>query len=321
MVARIVPPKPRLNAIPRLVQILGVLARHNFAGALFGRRRWPKPQDVREAFEELGLVFLKFGQVLAMRHDLLPAAYTQELALLHDDLPAMDMAEVRARIEGELGAPLTQLFATFADKPLGAATIAQVHEATLPDGRRVAVKVQRAGLGARIATDIQALSFLIALGERLFPSLRALDLPVVVREFAVSLKRETDFGREARSIMLFRAAVADVPNLWIPDVVSERTAGRVLTLAFSAGERIDYCAKLHPEAIPGAINTLVTLMLQTTFEEGLLHADPHPGNVFVLPPARHGPPGPPQSRKAHSSPGCPARWPVPARRTSRPPSW
>ena len=80
-------------------------------------------------------MFLKFGQVLAMRHDLLPAAYTQELALLHDDLPAMDMAEVRARIEGELGAPLTQLFATFADKPLGAATIAQVHEATLHNGR------------------------------------------------------------------------------------------------------------------------------------------------------------------------------------------
>ncbi len=74
------------------MQILGVLARHGFAGALFGRRSWPKPTDVREALEELGLVFLKFGQVLAMRHDLLPAAYTQELELLHDDLPAMDMA-------------------------------------------------------------------------------------------------------------------------------------------------------------------------------------------------------------------------------------
>ena len=286
MAARTDPRKSRLSAIPRLMQILGLLARHNFAGALFGRRRWPKPQAVREALEELGLVFLKFGQVLAMRRDLLPAAYTRELELLHDDLPAMDRVEVHARIEAELGAPLTQLFATFADRPLGAATIAQVHEATLPDGRRVAVKVQRAGLEARIATDIRALSLLIALGERVFPSLRAFDLPVVVREFAVSLKRETDFGREAQSIVLFRAALIDVPDLWIPDVVAERTAGMVLTLAFSAGERIDNYAKQHPELMPRAINTLITLMLRTIFEEGLFHADPHPGNVFVLPDGR-----------------------------------
>jgi len=112
MAARIDPLMSRQHAIPRLMQILGVLARHKFAGALFGRRRWPKPQDVREALEELGLVFLKFGQVLAMRHDLLPAAYTQELELLHDDLPAMDMAEARAPNEGEMRTPLTHLFAT-----------------------------------------------------------------------------------------------------------------------------------------------------------------------------------------------------------------
>ena len=286
MAARTDPRHSRLSALSRLVQILGVLARHGFGGALFGRRRWPPPQAVRAALEELGLVFLKFGQVLAMRHDLLPAAYTQELALLHDDLPAMAMAEVRARIAAELGAPLPQLFATFADKPLGAATIAQVHEATLPDGRRVAVKVQRTGLQARIATDIRALSFLVAVGESLFPSLRALDLPRVVSAFAVSLSRETDFSREARSITLFRAAVVDVPDLWIPDVVAERSAGMVLTLAFSAGERIDHCARQHPQTMPGAIHTLVTLMLQTIFEAGLFHADPHPGNVFVLPDGR-----------------------------------
>jgi len=274
------------RAAPRLMQILRVLARHKFLGALLGKRHWPPPKEVREALEELGLTFLKFGQVLAMRRDLLPDSYIDELELLHDHLPAMGIDAVRATVEGELGAPLTELYSSFGETPLAAATIAQVHEATLRDGRHVAVKVQRPGLKAIISRDIAALSYFVALGERLFPGLRALDLPVVVHEFANSLNRETDFGREARSIALFRRALAEVPDLWIPDVVPECSRGTVLTLEYSAGERIDFYARLHPEAMPRAINTLVKLMLQTIFEEGLFHADPHPGNVFVLPDGR-----------------------------------
>jgi ubiquinone biosynthesis protein len=276
----------KMRAIPRLMQILRVLIRHKFLGALFGRGHWPAPQEVRETLEELGVVFLKFGQVLAMRRDLLPAAYTRELEQLHDQLPAMAFGAVRAKIEAELGAPLTALFSSFNETPIGSATIAQVHEATLPDGRHVAVKVQRPGLKAKIATDMAALNYLVALGQRLFPRLRQLDLPIVVREFAISLNRETDFMREARSVVLFRTAVADFPDLWIPDVVTECSNAAVLTLDFAAGERIDYYARRHPEAIPRSVNTLVTLMLQTIFEEGLFHADPHPGNVFVLPDGR-----------------------------------
>jgi ubiquinone biosynthesis protein len=275
-----------LRAAPRLMQILRVLARHKFLGALRGKKHWPPPKEVREAFEELGLVFLKFGQVLAMRRDLLPAAYIHELELLHDELPAMGIDEVRATVEVELGGPLTELFSSFSETPLAAATIAQVHEATMQDGRHVAVKVQRPCLEAIISTDIAALTYLVALGERLFPRLRALDLPVVVHEFANSLNRETDFGREARSIVLFRTALADVPDFCIPNVVAECSRGTVLTLEYVAGERIDHYAKLHPEAMPRSMNTLVRLMLQTIFEEGLFHADPHPGNVFVLPDGR-----------------------------------
>ena len=286
MAVLIDPDRSKLRAVPRLMQILGVLARHKFLGALLGRGHWPPPKEVRETLEELGVVFLKFGQILAMRRDLLPVAYTKELELLHDQLPPMSIAVVRARIKAELGAPVTELFSTFAEAPLGAATIAQVHEATTLDGQHVAVKVQRPGLKVKIATDIAALTYLVALGEKLFPRLRAMDLPVVVREFAISLNRETDFTREARSIVLFRTAMADFPDLWIPDVVPACTNGAVLTLQFSAGERIDYYAKKHPKAIPKAMNTLVTLMLQTIFEEGLFHADPHPGNVFVLPDKR-----------------------------------
>jgi ubiquinone biosynthesis protein len=193
-----------LHAGPRLLQILRVLARHKFLGALRGKRHWPPPHEVRETFEERGLTFLKFGQVLAMRRDLLPDAYIDELELLHDQLPALGIDAVRATVEAELGAPLTTLFAEFSATPLAAATIAQVHEATLHDGRHVAVKVQRPDLEAMIATDIAALTYLVTLGENLFPRLRALDLPVSVREFASSLNRETDFSREARSIGPYR---------------------------------------------------------------------------------------------------------------------
>ena len=287
MAVRIDPEKSSLlRAAPRLMQILRVLARHKFLGALRGKNHWPPPKEVRETFEELGLTFLKFGQVLAMRRDLLPDAYIDELEQLHDQLPALGIDAVRATVEAELGATLTELFASFGETPLAAATIAQVHEATMHDGRHVAVKVQRPGLETMITTDISALTYLAALGERLFPRLRALDLPVLVREFADSLNKETDFSREARSIVLFRAALADVPNLWIPDVVAEYSSENVLTMDFSAGERVDIYARLHPEAVPQAINTLVRLMLQTIFEEGLFHADPHPGNVLVLPDGR-----------------------------------
>jgi ubiquinone biosynthesis protein len=275
-----------LKSAPRLMQILRVLLRHKFLGALRGKNHWPPPQEVRETFEELGLTFLKFGQVLAMRRDLLPDAYINELEELHDQLPALGIDAVRDTVEAELGAPLTELFASFGEIPLAAATIAQVHDATMPDGRRVAVKVQRPGLEEMISTDIAALTYLAALAESLFPRLRAFDLPVLVSEFANSLNRETDFIHEARSIMLFRAALADISDLWIPEVVAERSSGSILTMEFSDGERIDLHAKAHPEAMPRLINTLVRLTLQTIFEEGLFHADPHPGNVLVLPDGR-----------------------------------
>jgi ubiquinone biosynthesis protein len=287
MAVRIDPRKRSLlRAGPRLMQILRVLARHKFLGALRGERHWPPPKEVRETVEELGLTFIKFGQVLALRRDLLPDAYIDELELLHDQLPAMGIDTVRATVEVELGAPLTKLFSSFSETPLAAATIAQVHEATTQDGRHVAVKVQRPGLKRIISKDIAALTYLVALVETIFPRLRALDLPVVVREFAGSLNRETDFRHEARSIVLFRAALADVPDFWIPDVVAEYSSGAVLTMEYSAGERVDLYAKSHPEAMPRAINTLVKLMLHTIFEEGLFHADPHPGNVFVMPDGR-----------------------------------
>lgn len=270
----------------RLLHVARVLFRHRLLGALLNRKKLPPPQAVRRAIEELGLTYIKFGQVLAMQRGLLPDAYIDELALLHDQVPAMGITAVRDIIETELGEPVDSLYLEFSETPLGAASIAQVHDATLWDGRRVAVKVQRPDLGEIISRDIAALNLLVRLGEKFIPRLRPLDLPAVLKELASGLRRETDFAREASSITVFRNTTAEYPDVWIPEVIADYTRGSVLTMEFSAGERIDAYARQHPEAMPQAMNTLVRLMMQTIFEDGLFHADPHPGNVFVLPDGR-----------------------------------
>ncbi|MCM2263883.1 MAG: AarF/UbiB family protein [Desulfuromonadales bacterium] len=275
-----------LRSTPRLLQILRILARHRFLGAVRGKRHWPPPAEVRKTFEELGLTFIKLGQVLALRRDLLPEAYIQELEQLLDQVPARDFDTVRDRVEQELGAPLPEIFSSFSKTPLAAATIAQVHEATLRDGRHVVVKVRRPDLEEIIATDIAAMRGLVALVEGLFPRLRALDLPVLIGKFADSLSRETDFRREARSIGLSRNALADIPDLWIPEVVAEYSTEAILTMEFAAGERVNLYAKQHPDEMPKVIRTLVRAVLQTIFEEGLFHADPHAGNILVMPDGR-----------------------------------
>ncbi|MEO6755210.1 MAG: AarF/UbiB family protein [Chthoniobacteraceae bacterium] len=271
---------------PRLTQIVRVVVRHKFIGVLRGKGHWPSPQEVRKTFEELGLVFIKFGQILALRRDLLPDAYITELEQLQDQLPTVAFAEIRETVETELGASLEQLFASFSETPLAAATIAQVHVATMQDGRPVVVKVQRPGLRAQISTDIAALAYLAALGERLSPRLRTLGPARMVQEFAESLRQEIDFGREARSIRRFRTSMAEIENLWIPDFIGERSSTRVLTMDHSYGERLDRYVSTHPESKSGCIDTFVKVMLRSIFEVGFFHADPHPGNLFVLPDGR-----------------------------------
>src|SRR5665213_3074888 len=205
----------------RVAQIMRVLARHKILGALRGRNHWPAPSEVRKAFEELGLVFLKFAQVLAMRRDLLAEPYIRELDHLQDRLPPIPLHTVQA-------------------------TIAQVHEARLMDGRHVVVKVRRPGLEAVIAQDIATLRYLALLLESLFPKLLNVGLAGMVVEFENTLRREIDFRREARNIQRFRVAWAAFRGVWIPDVVPSRSNEAVLTMAYSPGMRIDLYAKKHP---------------------------------------------------------------------------
>lgn len=286
------PPVPRtrmsgpLHAVPRVGRVLRLLTRHGFLGALRGRRHWPAPEHVRGALEELGVVFVKFGQVLAMRRDVLPPAYVAELERLHDQLPAIDFDEVRAVVEEEFGQPIAELFAVFEKKPLAAASIAQVHTATLHDGRQVVVKVRRPGLEQRITEDVAVLTYVAALAEQIAPRLHTLDLVGMVREFRDSLRRESNLALEGRTICRFRESLANNSGVWIPDVVSERTSEGVLTLEHSPGERVDVYAERHPEQKQALAAGVASLVLHQVFETGLFHADPHPGNLFVLPDGR-----------------------------------
>lgn len=271
---------------PRAVGIFRVLARHGILRALRGRAHWPPPPAVREAFEELGVVFLKFGQVLAVRRDLLPDAYIDELEQLHDRLPTMPFTEISTIVEQELGGPLAEHFLAFDEEPLGAATIAQVHRAELPNGGVVVVKVRRTGLAERVAEDTAILKDLAALVDQYVPSLRAADPVGLVEEFRHSLEREMDFRLEAQTIRRFRAASTDAQTVWIPDVIPELSGPAVLVMEHSAGTRIDRYAEQFPEQRAALARAVATLLLHQVFESGLFHADPHPGNLFVLPDGR-----------------------------------
>ena len=280
------PSERNLAGAYRLLKIARVLRRHGVLSSLRGGAPWPPPARVREAFEELGTVFIKFGQLLAVRRDLLPEAYTRELERLHDRAPVLAPEVVRAVLTDALGDEVEAQLGALEERPLAAASIAQVHAATLPGGRPVVVKVQRPGLERAIAEDIGALLYLAAFAESVSPRLRPFDPVGMVREFQDSLRRELDFQQEAENVRRFQAALREVPGIWIPGVVAELSAQTVLTLEYSPGVRVDTYAAQHPEAAPGLASAIADLMLRQVFEDGMFHADPHPGNVFVLPDGR-----------------------------------
>lgn len=265
----------------RILEVLGVLRRHGFLRL----RSRPAPEQVRAAFDDLGPVFQKFGQVLALRRDLLPDEYVRELEALHDGTRPLPVETVREVVERELG-PLQDRFATFVPEPLAAATIAQVHSAHLADGRHVVVKVRRPDLEATIERDTAVLQRLARGLDWVVPALRPVDLPAVVHEFRQALRREADLQREASAIRRFKESLSDIPRVWIPDVIEELSTAAVLTMEHSPGLRIDHYAAEHPDEAPELARAVGALVLRQIFENGLFHADPHPGNLFVLPDGR-----------------------------------
>ncbi|MDL1861483.1 AarF/ABC1/UbiB kinase family protein [Betaproteobacteria bacterium PRO7] len=239
-------------------------------------------QQLREALEELGPTFVKFGQMLATRRDVLPEALVSELAQLRSQVVPFEGRAARAIVERELGASIERLFASFDEEPFAAASIAQVHRATLADGSRVVVKVQRPGIDETIAADLTLLRHVARLLDRHVDSVRGYNLPVLVEEFAAMITHELDFAHEAANAERFARANAGEAAVWVPPVVWPLSSRRVLTMAHSTGCAID---AEHPadRALRRRLAAdLLRLFLTQVLEHGVFHADPHAGNVFVL---------------------------------------
>ena len=268
-----------------LVDLLGATPVFPLARALRRRPSLGPPQRLRIALEELGPTFVKLGQVLSTRPDLLPPAYIAELARLQDTVPPSPWEPVRAQLEAELGAPVEEVFATLDPEPIAAASLAQVHAATLPDGSEVVVKVQRPDIEATINVDLDILADAARLLQTRTPLGELYDLPGIVEEFAATLRAELDFYREGHNADRFRANFADEPYLYIPKVYWEYTTRRVLVMERIRGIKIDDIAALDAAGYDRYRIGLhaARMVIKEVLEDGFFHADPHPGNFFVMP--------------------------------------
>lgn len=290
----------------RLRRIVSVLVRYGMGDLVqrlkldywlrAGMRLFRRPEDehtpdtfpvrVRRALQELGPTFVKLGQVLSTRNDLIPADVTRELAALQDDVPAEPFETVKRILAEEgLEPALLATGARIDPQPLAAGSMAQVHRATLANGDEIVIKVQRPGIGHTMRADIRLLQDLAALLER-DDDIRETYRPVaVVREFERSVHRELDFSLEARTMERVRRNFARVDTVHIPAVHWPLTTGRVLAMEFVGGIKISEIDKL--DAAGCDRKTIAErgadAMLKQVFEDGLFHGDPHPGNLKVLP--------------------------------------
>ena len=245
----------------------------------------PLPARMRAVFERLGPTFVKAGQMLALRPDYVPLEYAEALRSLHDHVPPFPGEQAELIVQAELGAPLSRIFAEFEHEPLAAASLSQVHRGTLPDGRTVAVKVQRPGIADQIEADLGLLAFLARRLERRRPEALAFRPSEAVAELAAYTRRELDFRLEARTAERVRALFAGDEQVVIPEVDWERTTERVLTMEYVDGMRPAPAPELEQAGLdPRAIlQAGAHAMFKQIFEHGLFHADPHPGNLLLLP--------------------------------------
>lgn len=247
-------------------------------------------QHVRLALEELGPTFIKLGQVLSTRSDLLPPSYVTELALLQDSLSPVPEDVIREVLETELGGPVEKVFAEFDLKPLASASIGQAHAATLLDGTEVVVKVRRPGAAEQIEVDLEILHNLAAQAARRWEDAADYDLPGLAEEFSRTLRGELDYLGEGRNAERFAENFADNPGVHIPQVYWETTTSRVLTLERIHGLKVSDLDALDRAAIdrPALAAHATQVVAQMIFDDGFFHADPHPGNLFIEPGGRIG---------------------------------
>jgi ubiquinone biosynthesis protein len=245
--------------------------------------RYSREERIRMALTELGPTFIKLGQLLSTRPDLVGTKLADELTKLQTNVPADSPASIRSLVETELGQPIEEVFADFADEPLASASIGQVHAARLIGGQQVVVKVQHVGIEQKVREDLDVLVGLAQLAERI-PEFALYRPSATVAEMARTLRRELDFGREERNLQQFAIQLVNSPTVRIPVPVSEFCTPRVLTM-----ERIEGTKLSERETLLAADVDLESLALrgaelylEMIFMQGFYHADPHPGNILVL---------------------------------------
>ena len=240
---------------------------------------------VRMVLEELGPTFIKLGQVLSTRPDLIPIEFADELSKLQQQVPPFPFEKARETIESDLGRPIEEAFESIEEKSIAAGSIGQVHKATLPGGEQVVVKVQRPDIQRTIEIDLEILLHLATLVEKHLEGWKAYRPSRIVDEFSRIIEMELDFTVEASHLERFAGQFHDDPTIYVPKVYREWTSQRVITLEYLDVVPItDVDALVSNGYNPNRIAERGTqLMLKQIFVHGFFHADPHPGNIFVLP--------------------------------------
>ncbi|TWJ13897.1 2-polyprenylphenol 6-hydroxylase [Geobacter argillaceus] len=294
-----------IRSIRRYRQIIRVLFKYGFDNLLEylnlsefvarGRRLFRRStpaitnkgpaERMRLALEELGPTFVKLGQILSTRPDVIPQNFVDEFAKLQDMVPPFTYEEVQEQILAEFGTPIEELFATFNLVSIAAASIAQVHRAKLKTGETVVVKVRRPRIVEQVETDIDALMVIAVLAERHIPNSEIYDPVGLVREFSRTIRREMDFSREGRTIEKFAANFKGEQHLYFPKVYWSHTSKAVLTMEYIDGIKVSDLAALEKAGLDRRVIAKrgSDMFLKMVLNHGFFHGDPHPGNVLIMP--------------------------------------
>ncbi len=296
--------KRRYKNINRLRQIVNILIKYGFdyfvkqlgltnliskGGKILKLKpskiaQLPLPVRVRLALEELGPTFVKLGQILSTRPDLIPPDYIEELQKLQDKVPPFAYEQVEQIIKRELGAKVLEIFESLEQKPFAAASLGQVHQAILKDGEKVVVKVQRPDIEKIIETDLDILFHLARLTEKHIPDSRLYDPVGIVEEFAKAIRLELDYGTEGRNAERFKKNFEGDETIYTPKIYWESSSKRILTMELIKGIKINNLKKLDKAGYNRkkiAENGAKAFMKQILID-GFFHADPHPGNMLVM---------------------------------------
>ncbi|WP_394695226.1 ABC1 kinase family protein [Pseudoxanthomonas japonensis] len=285
---------PGEHRLTRRAAILGFLFRYRKSGVFNGLSLEPamldedladdgSPDKFADELEALGPTFVKLGQMLSTRPDLVPAPYATALERMQEKVTPVSFDVIREQVEDALGVRISKAYASFDETPLGCASLAQVHRATLRDGREVAVKVQRPGVAQQLMADLDLLRGITSTADRFTDVGRHVRFSEWLGEFSRSLTAELDYVAEAENLERFREHLAPFRQLWVPAPVWDYTAKRVLTMELADGRRVDQISGLRrtEQGMTPLAEDLLRGYLDQVFVHGEIHADPHPGNLRV----------------------------------------